>query len=121
MKILIDMNLSPIWADYFTIYQIESIHWSNVGQPNAKDKEIFDYARENSFVVFTNDLDFSAILASSRATFPSVIQVRTQNLLPDYIGETIIELLSQFDEMIDNGCLLTFDENKTRTRILPLF
>jgi predicted nuclease of predicted toxin-antitoxin system len=121
MKILVDMNLSPIWVGYFGSFQIESVHWSNVGQPNAKDSEIFDYARENGFVVFTNDLDFSAILASSKASFPSVIQVRTQNLLPEHIGEIIIELLHKFDEMINNGCLLTFDENRTRTRILPLF
>ncbi len=34
MKILIDMNLSPQWVDVFTTAKIESIHWSNIGDPN---------------------------------------------------------------------------------------
>lgn len=120
MKILIDMNLSPIWVDFFKINEISSTHWSAIGKVNAKDTEIFNYARENGFVVFTNDLDFSAILAASQASLPSVIQVRTQNLLPNIIGEIILQLITQFEEMLINGCLLTFDEQRTRTRILPL-
>ena len=121
MKILIDMNLSPIWIDFFKMNDIESIHWSKIGQANAKDIEIFNYARENDFVVFTNDLDFSAILASSQASLPSVIQVRTQNLLPDFIGNIVLQMIVQFNEMLISGCLLTFDEQRTRTRVLPLF
>ena len=121
MKILIDMNLSSIWVDFFKINNIESSHWSHIGEVNAKDIEIFNYARENDFVVFTNDLDFSAILAASQASLPSVIQVRTQNLFPDFIGEIVIQLIMQFNEMLISGCLLTFDEQRTRTRVLPLF
>jgi predicted nuclease of predicted toxin-antitoxin system len=37
MKILIDMNLSPDWVKVFQKYDIEAVHWSNVGDPREKD------------------------------------------------------------------------------------
>jgi len=58
MKILIDMNLSPDWTAAFAAESIESIHWSTVGDPRAKDTEIMEYARSNEYIVFTHDLDF---------------------------------------------------------------
>ena len=43
-------------------------------------------AAANGFVVLTNDLDFSAILAATRGHKPSVVQVRSDNLSPSNIG-----------------------------------
>jgi predicted nuclease of predicted toxin-antitoxin system len=31
MKILIDMNLSPLWVNTFAKRDIEAIHWASVG------------------------------------------------------------------------------------------
>lgn len=44
MKILIDMNLSPAWVGYLQSQGIEAQHWSEIGQPNAADTVIFDWA-----------------------------------------------------------------------------
>jgi predicted nuclease of predicted toxin-antitoxin system len=67
MKILIDMNLSPDWVAAFAAEDIESIHWSTVGDPKAQDREIIQYARTNGYIVFTHDLDFGTILALTHA------------------------------------------------------
>lgn len=77
MRFLIDMNLSPEWVDFFRKENLEAVHWSQIGDPRASDTEIFNYAKANDFVVFTHDLDFGAILASTNANAPSVIQART--------------------------------------------
>ncbi len=53
MKILIDMNLSPKWVDYFEQNQIFSQHWIQVGEHNAPDEVIFEYAQKNEYIVFT--------------------------------------------------------------------
>jgi predicted nuclease of predicted toxin-antitoxin system len=37
MKILIDMNLSPLWVDAFLEAGIEAVHWSTIGDPAAID------------------------------------------------------------------------------------
>jgi predicted nuclease of predicted toxin-antitoxin system len=44
MKILIDMNLSPKWADFFKLNGIIAFHWSSIGDGQAPDEDIFDYA-----------------------------------------------------------------------------
>jgi predicted nuclease of predicted toxin-antitoxin system len=36
MKILIDMNLSPDWVNYFAASGIEATHWSRVGSTQAQ-------------------------------------------------------------------------------------
>lgn len=93
MKILIDMNLSPDWTAAFAAAEIESIHWSTVGDPRAEDIEIVEYARTNGCVVFTHDLDFGTILALTHAAGPSVIQVRAQDILPSNLSNTLISVV----------------------------
>lgn len=83
MKFLIDMNLSPDWIDVLTAEGWEAVHWSTVGAHRATDESIMTWAIEHVYVVVTHDLDCSALLAATRAIGPSVIQVRTQNILPD--------------------------------------
>jgi predicted nuclease of predicted toxin-antitoxin system len=78
MKIVIDMNLTPLWVDVLTKHGWQAVHWSSIGAPRAKDSEIMNWALTNGHIVFTHDLDFGAILAATQANAPSVIQVRTQ-------------------------------------------
>lgn len=120
MKILIDMNLSPDWVQVFEKYELESVHWSTVGDPRATDRTIMDWARDNGYVVFTHDLDFGAMLAATQAESPSVIQVRTQNTLPSYLENVVIDVLHQFESVLESGALIIVDEGRSRVRILPL-
>jgi predicted nuclease of predicted toxin-antitoxin system len=68
MKLIVDMNLSPRWIPLFGRSQIEAKHWSSVGSVTASDVEIMAYAAEHGYIVLTNDLDFSAILAATRGS-----------------------------------------------------
>ncbi len=120
MKILIDMNLSPEWVQTLSAVGIEAVHWSTIGEPTAPDREIMTWALNNNYVVFTNDLDFGTLLAMTQANSPSVIQVRTQDLLPDAIGELVINTLQEFEPQLEAGALLTIDRTKSRIRILPI-
>jgi predicted nuclease of predicted toxin-antitoxin system len=76
MRLLLDMNLSPAWVDILEAEGWETVHWHEVGEPNAPDAEIMVWARDRGYYVVTNDLDFSAILAATRAEGPSVVQIR---------------------------------------------
>jgi predicted nuclease of predicted toxin-antitoxin system len=120
MKILIDMNLPPRWAKVFAAEGWEALHWSQVGAPTASDREIMAWARENGYMVFTHDLDFSALLAATQGEGPSVIQVRTQNVLPEAIGDLVISSLNQFRNELEQGAIITIDPSRARVRILPL-
>ena len=120
MKILIDMNLSPDWVARFASRDIESVHWSSVAAPNAKDSEIMEFARENGLIVFTHDLDFSAMLASTQAESPSVIQMRTQDVLSEDMTTKLIAVVQKYEAELTTGALITIDGTKSRLRILPL-
>jgi predicted nuclease of predicted toxin-antitoxin system len=120
MKILVDMNLSPLWAPFLTGNGIEAIHWSSIGLPNALDTEIFTYAKAQDFTVLTNDLDFGYILALTHGKKPSVIQTRTGVLGPDRIGGIVVSAIKLLTADIEKGALITIDQRKTRVTLLPL-
>ena len=120
MTLLIDMNLSPLWVDFLMANGVESVHWSTLGDIRATDAVIMAFARERGWMVFTHDLDFSALLAATGAVGPSVFQVRTQNILPAAIGDIVVRALREHKIALDQGAIVTFDQAKARVRILPL-
>jgi predicted nuclease of predicted toxin-antitoxin system len=120
VKILVDMNLSPSWVPVLESQGHSAIHWSTVGDGRASDSVILDWAHDNGYLVFTHDLDFGAILAASRATAPSVVQVRTQDVTPEHLSDLLISAIRQFETRLAQGALLTIDEARSRVRLLPL-
>jgi predicted nuclease of predicted toxin-antitoxin system len=89
------MNLSPHWVDRLNAAGLPAVHWSGIGRMDATDIEIMAYAAKYDYVVLTHDLDFSAILAASQGTKPSVVQIRSDNLSPAVIGDPLIAALQQ--------------------------
>jgi predicted nuclease of predicted toxin-antitoxin system len=78
------------------------------------------WARGNGYMVFPHALDFSALLAATRGEGPSVIQVRTQNILPEAIGTLVIAALKQYQNELEQGAIVTIEPQRARVRILPL-
>ena len=66
MKILVDMNLSPLWVEPLSRGGFAAVHWSKVGDPRAPDRTLMQWAREHGYVVFTHDLDFGTLLTLTR-------------------------------------------------------
>ena len=120
MRLLVDMNLSPRWANVLADAGIEAAHWSTLGAANAPDVEIMAFAKAKHYVVLTHDLDFSAILAATHGEKPSVVQIRAEDVSPGVIGTTVIDALRQMATELEEGALLTVDPNRTRLRVLPL-
>jgi len=119
MKFLLDMNLPPRWAQFLSDHGFKCVHWSNVGEYTAKDSVIMTYAREHGYTVFTNDFDFGALLAATRGTGPSVIQIRTLNVLPEAIGDLVLNAIARFKKELQQGALVTIDPYRSRARVLP--
>lgn len=90
MKVLLDMNLWPRWRTLLEREHIDAVHWSEVGRVDAEDTEIMAYAMQHDYIVLSQDLDFSTILAATSGLKPSVVQLRSDNLDPDVIGSTVL-------------------------------
>lgn len=53
MRLVIDMNLSPAWAEHLAASGHDAVHWSRVGSANAADAEVMDWAARNGHVLST--------------------------------------------------------------------
>jgi predicted nuclease of predicted toxin-antitoxin system len=120
MKLLVDMNLSPHWVGLFHDSGWESVHWSAMGRPTARDSEIMAFAAANNYVVVTHDLDFSAILAVTHGKKPSVIQIRGEDVSVEFIGKQTVAALRHMQAELEAGALLTIEAGRTRLRLLPI-
>ena len=120
MRILIDMNLPPRWVNFLADHGLNAIHWSAIGQLNAPDSEVLEWAREHDHVVFTHDLDFSVLLSLTREAGPSVIQVRTQDVTLEAIGSLVLAAVREHEAALDQGAIVTIQLHASRVRVLPI-
>jgi predicted nuclease of predicted toxin-antitoxin system len=71
-------------------------------------------------MVFTHDLDFGHLLALTHAAGPSVIQVRSENVLPEGISPVVLRALRQLEDQLRAGALVVIEPSDFRIRILPI-
>jgi predicted nuclease of predicted toxin-antitoxin system len=120
LRLVVDVNLSPEWVPVLTEAGFDAVHWTQVGDPSAPDREIMDWAVADGSVVFSHDLDFSTMLALTHASGPSLVQLRGPKVLPEQISEPLIQSLRRFRVDLEVGALLLIEPGRSRVRILPL-
>ena len=79
-----------------------------------------NWAAAHQCVVFTHDMDFGAILALTHDIGPSVLQIRAENVLPDYLEGMVIAALNQHEADLTSGALVVVDGIRSRVRVLPI-
>jgi len=113
------MNLSPAWVAFLANHGYSAVHWSKIGIGDAPYEEIMAWVAKNEHVVFSEDLDFSELIALTKAKEPSIIQIRTQDNLPDVAGDFVLTALKRFTPELENGAIIVIDKARARARILP--
>lgn len=112
------MNLSPDWVPMLSGAGYDVVHWSDVGRPDAPDDDILLWARAQHRTVFTNDLDFGAALATSGASAPSVVQLRTATTLASRLGLLVLRVLRETEIELSSGAIVTISDDRVRLRPL---
>lgn len=120
MKLLIDMNLSPEWLAVLLRAGLEAKHWSEIGEFDAEEGVLLACAREQGFVVLTQDLDFGQLLFRTHAAGPGVVLLRIRNELDSLQQSRICRLLHSAGPALEAGALLVIDEKRARLRRLPM-
>lgn len=120
MKVLVDMNVSPLLVPELAAAGHEAVHWFDVGAPAAPDRELMVWAERHGMVLVTHDLDFGAMLGSSNEAGPSVIQVRAARLPVRELASLLVQTLGDCKEQLLSGALVTIDVSKRRVRMLPM-
>jgi predicted nuclease of predicted toxin-antitoxin system len=78
MKLLFDQNLSPKLVNGLADIFPGSNHVFYLGMDESEDTEIWQYAKQNGFVLVTRDADFGD-LSVLRGFPPNVIWIRRGN------------------------------------------
>jgi predicted nuclease of predicted toxin-antitoxin system len=101
MKLLFDQNISFRIINRIVLEFPESKHVSDVGLAGAEDQEIWQFAKNESFVIVTFDSDYYDI-ALINGCPPKVIWLRTGNLSTYQIARLLISNLNALTEFILN-------------------
>jgi predicted nuclease of predicted toxin-antitoxin system len=121
MKLLLDQGLPPLTAELLRGQGIDAIHVSEIGWARTEDTKIIELAQTNSRIIITLDADYHAAIALTSAPSPSVIWIRVVNLRAAEYMEMIIPILTEYNEMLVNGVLVTMrSDGKIKTRLLPI-
>lgn len=120
LRFLADMNLSPM-----TVVALQQEGWDIVRvsallPANASDAEILTLARRQNWVIITQDLDFSALLALGGYAQPSLITLRLSNTDPAHVTERLRHILPQSVQALKEGSAVTVDDRSLRIRRLPI-
>ena len=111
MKLLLfDHNLSPKLVERLEDLFPNSLHVIDAGLDKASDREVWDFARNNGFIITTKDADFTE-LGVLWGFPPKVIWIRRGNCST----RTIEKLLRDSADAINNL------DNDTSTGILILY
>lgn len=118
MKIVVDVNLSPDWANLLRDAGHEAVHWSEVGARDAHDEGIVEWAERNDAIILTRDLDFGAYVVLAGRTRPSVVQVRAKRTSLERGAHLVRQALEQTAPALARGALVTIEVERVRVRLL---
>lgn len=108
MKLLFDQNLSRHLVDHLRDVIPDSAHVASVGLAEATDDEVWEFARENDFIVVSKDSDFRQ-LAFLYGAPPKVVWLRVGNVATSEILLVLldhIEAIERFAGTDDESLLV---------------
>lgn len=106
MKFLFDQNISQRILKILPDNYGGSSHVKNEGLINATDKQIWEFAKKNNFIIVTQDSDFNE-LNSLLGFPPKIIWIRSGNLKTQVIIDLLISQYHEIQQFIEDenyGC-----------------
>ena len=120
MKFLADMGISSRTVTWLLSGGYDVVHLRDEGLQRLPDNEILIKARAEGKILLTVDLDFAQLLAVSGDSLPSVILFRLGNENYDAINERLTTVLSQCQEDLEIGAIISVSNETFRVRRLPI-
>ena len=102
MRFLVDAQLPPALARMLSDHGHWSEHVTDIGPPDASDRELWRYALENSAVLVTKDEDFPSMVALGGEA-PAIVWIRVGNTRRHALLEWFEPLIDTVVEMIEAG------------------
>ena len=110
MRFLFDQNISHRILKLLPDQYLDSTTIKNEGLINASDREIWEFAKNNNYIIVTQDSDFND-LNSLFGFPPKIIWIRTGNIKTQLIVDILIDHVNEVNEFINDskyGCFEIF-------------
>jgi predicted nuclease of predicted toxin-antitoxin system len=120
MKFLADMGISLRTVVWLRSAGYDVVHLREQGLQKLPDYEILIKACAEKRIILTIDLDFAQLLAVSGDSLPSVILFRLGNENYHVINECLTEILSQCQEDLEVGSIISVNNETFRVKKLPI-
>jgi predicted nuclease of predicted toxin-antitoxin system len=120
LRFIADMHISPLTVETLQKNGYDIIRVTDILPSTASDTEIVQLAGKEQAIIVTQDLDFSAIVAQSGLSGPSVISLRVANVKPHIITRILISVLPLIEIDIREGAIVSVDEKEFRIKRLPV-
>jgi predicted nuclease of predicted toxin-antitoxin system len=120
MRFLADMGVAMRIVEWLRVQGHDVKHLREEGLQRMPDSNIFLKAASESRILLTFDLDFGEILALSRERNVSVVLFRLHNTRTPHVIERLKLALAQSKTILETGSVVVIEENRVRTRRLPL-
>jgi predicted nuclease of predicted toxin-antitoxin system len=120
-RFLADLNISPRSVDALKQHGWDIVRVSALLPLRSPDKEILNHAYQAGFAIVTQDLDFSALVALSGRSQPSLITLRLSRSDPETVTRRLLDLtLHPLDQLLLEGVAITVEDSGVRFRRLPI-
>jgi predicted nuclease of predicted toxin-antitoxin system len=120
MRFLADMGVAMRIVEWLRSQGHDVRHLREERLQRMTDSDIFLKAATESRILLTFDLDFGEILALSGERRVSVVLFRLHNTRTPHVIERLKLALAQSKTVLETGSILVIEENRMRTRRLPL-
>jgi predicted nuclease of predicted toxin-antitoxin system len=120
VRALADLNVSVLVLVILRESGIDIERVTDVLDARAPDSAIVSAARERGAGLLTHDQDLGANLASSQATRPSLLNLRTTSVAPESLARCIVRALQEAAREIESGAIVTIEDGGIRVRRFPI-
>jgi predicted nuclease of predicted toxin-antitoxin system len=120
LRLIADVHISPMTVAGLRSNGYEIVRSTDLLPATAPDVDILEFARAENWIVLTQDLDFSMLVALSGYDQPSLITLRLSSAKPDIVTHRLLEVLPALQQELIEGSAITIDDDSVRIRKLPI-
>jgi predicted nuclease of predicted toxin-antitoxin system len=120
VRLLADLHIAPRTVAFLRSKGHDVVRAGDVLPAAASDAQLVALARIERRTVLTQDLDFSAIVALSGESGPSIISLRLESSRIESVNMRLDQALGMLETEVSRGVLATVEEGRIRTRMLPI-
>ena len=114
------MGISPSAATHLRQLGHDAVHLSEERLEDLDDQNIIEKARLENRVLLAHDLDFGEIMAASGSRMPSVVIFRLRNMHPKNVRRHLNVVITDHEESLAQGAIISVTESRIRVRRLPV-